>query len=94
MASPYVPSFIKDPQAVLDFNWDWSAWLGEEETIAEKSVTADTGITVNSSTIDGGVVVAWISGGVAGTAYVVACTIKTSAGRTETRRISVSVQLR
>ncbi|CAL8476381.1 hypothetical protein [Caballeronia sp. S22] len=94
MAFPYVPSFIKDPQAVLDFNWDWSAWLGQSETIVDKTVTPAAGITVDSSSISGKVVAAWISGGTAGTAYVVACTITTSAGRTETRRLQIVVQLR
>jgi hypothetical protein len=94
MAFPYIPSFIKDPQAVLDFNWDWSAWLGEGETITDKSVTPDAGLTVNSSNINGAVVAAWLAGGVAGTTYTVACTISTSAGRTETRRIQIVVQLR
>ncbi|WP_250502855.1 hypothetical protein [Caballeronia sp. AZ7_KS35] len=91
MAFPYVPSFIKDPQAVLDFNWDWSAWLGEGETITDKTVSPDAGLSVNSSSIEGGVVSAWLSGGVAGANYIVACTITTSAGRTETRRIQVGV---
>jgi len=94
MAFPYVPSFIKDPQAVLDFNWDWSAWLGEGETIIDKSVTPDAGLTVNSSSIDGGVVAAWLAGGDIGATYVVACRISTSAGRTETRRVQISVGLR
>ena len=92
MANP--PSFIKDPQAVLDFNWDWSAWLGQNETIVDKTVTSASGITVDSSSISNKVVAAWISGGAAGTTYVVACTIATSAGRTETRRIQIVVQLR
>ncbi|MDR5765061.1 hypothetical protein [Caballeronia sp. LZ028] len=94
MAFPYVPSFIKDPQAFLDFNWDWSAWLGDGETITDTSITPDAGITVNSSSIVGGVVAAWLSGGVLGEVYVIACTIITSAGRTETRRIQIAVALR
>jgi len=94
MAYPYVPSFIKDPQAVLDFNWDWSVWLGEGETITDKTVTPDVGLTVNSSSINGGIVAAWLAGGEIGTSYSVACTITTSAGRTETRRIQISVGLR
>ncbi|GJH14948.1 hypothetical protein CBA19CS22_00420 [Caballeronia novacaledonica] len=94
MAFPYVPSFIKDPQAVLDFSWDWAEWLGEGETITDKIVTPDAGLTVNSSSINGEVVAAWLAGGVAGTTYTVACTITTSAGRTEARRIQISVGLR
>ncbi|AQG98363.1 hypothetical protein A9R05_05635 [Burkholderia sp. KK1] len=94
MAYPYVPSFTKDPQAVLDFNWDWSGWLAANETITEQTVTPAAGIVVDSSSIQGKVVAAWISGGAVGTTYIVACTITTSAARTETRRIQIAVQLR
>lgn len=94
MAFPYVPSFIKDPQAVLDFNWDWSAWLGDGETITDQAVMPDAGLTVNSSSIDGDVVAAWLAGGAVGATYTVACSITTSAGRTETRRVQIVVQLR
>lgn len=27
-------SYIKDPNAVLDYQWDWSAWLPDDDTIA------------------------------------------------------------
>lgn len=91
MAYPYIPSFTKDPQSVLDFSWDWSAWLGEGETIVDKTVTPDAGVTVNSSSVSGDVVAAWLAGGTAGTTYTVACAITTSAGRAETRRIQISV---
>lgn len=89
-----IPSFIKDPQAVLDFNWDWSGWRGANESIVSQTVVAAAEITVESSSIVGKAVAAWISGGYVNTSHVIACTITTSAGRTETRRIQISVSLR
>ncbi len=42
----------KDPDAVLDYAFLWQDWLASAETITTKSVTATTGLTVDSSTIN------------------------------------------
>jgi len=91
--------YLKDPDAVLDYVFDWSDWLATGETIAVDSetgeklitITADTGITVDSSTKSGGKVTVWLSGGTAGINYKVACKITTSAGRTDERTIWIKV---
>ncbi|SAL25442.1 phage fiber-tail adaptor protein [Caballeronia telluris] len=85
-------SFTKDPIAVLDFEWDWSAWLASGETIAEASAIATNGLTVNSSTVSGARVSAWISGGTSGQTCAVKCQVRTSAGRTDARSILISVE--
>ena len=90
---------LKDPSAVLDYAFDWTEWLATGETIAVDSetgeklitITADTGITVDSSTEDDGKVTVWLSGGTAGINYKVACLITTSAGRTDERTIWIKV---
>ena len=90
---------LKDPSAVLDYVFDWTEWLATGETIAVDSetgeklitITADTGITVDSSTEDDGKVTVWLSGGTAGINYKVACLITTSAGRTDERTIWIKV---
>ena len=90
---------LKDPSAVLDYMFDWTEWLATGETIAVDSetgeklitITADTGITVDSSTEDAGKVIVWLSGGTAGINYKVACLITTSAGRTDERTIWIKV---
>lgn len=95
-------AFIKDPQAVLDYVFDWKAstngtgasdWLATGETIASHTVTADTGLTVDSSSLtdsDTSVTV-WLSGGTVNTHYKVICHIVTSAGREDDRTISIRV---
>ena len=93
---------LKDPSAVLDYVFDWTEWLATDETIAVDSetgeklitITADTGITVDSPTEDTGKVTVWLSGGTAGINYKVACLITTSAGRTDERTIWIQVQER
>ena len=93
---------LKDPSAVLDYVFDWTEWLATGETIAVDSetgkklitITADTGITVDSSTEDDGKVTVWLSGGTAGTTYRVECLIATTAGRTDERSLWITVQER
>jgi hypothetical protein len=83
---------LKDPSAVLDYAFDWKEeWLATGETIADHTITADTGITVDSSTESDGKVTVWLSGGTAGINYKVACLITTSAGRTDERTIWIKV---
>ena len=82
---------LKDPSAVLDYAFDWTGWLAAGETITDHTITADTGITVDTSTEDAGVVTVWLSGGTAGVNYKVACLITTSAGRTGERTIWIKV---
>ena len=97
--------FTKDPDAVLDYKFDWKAqtngsgnsdWLASGETISSHTIDADTGITVDSSsqTDTNTSVTAWLSGGTAGTEYVVRCEIVTSASRTDERSITIQVAQR
>ena len=82
---------LKDPSAVLDYVFDWTEWLATGETITDHTITADTGITVDSSTESDGKVTVWLSGGTAGINYKVACLITTTAGRTDERTIWIKV---
>ena len=81
---PELTSFRKDPSAVLDYVWDWSAWLAGD-TITSHTVTAADGITVDSSTVADGAVTVWLSGGTARQTYEVTCQIVTAGGRTDDR---------
>ena len=82
---------LKDPSAVLDYAFDWTGWLAAGETITDHTITADTGITVDSSAEYDGKVTVWLSGGTAGENYKVACLVETSAGRTDERTIWIKV---
>ena len=83
--------FVKDPDAVLDFAFDWSSWLATGETISSHTVTVETGITLDSDSEASGIVTAWLSSGTAGNVYDVACKIVTSASRTDERTIKIKV---
>ena len=93
-------SFLKDPDAVLDYKFDWKAltngsgesdWLQAAETISSHTIDADTGITVDSSALSdtNTSVTVWLSGGTAGTNYAVRCEIETSASRTDERTMTI-----
>lgn len=83
-------TFTKDPNAVLDYSFDWATeWLVAGETISSHVMTVGTGLTKDSDSENGGIVTVWLSGGTAGVNYPVACKIVTSAGRTDERTILI-----
>lgn len=83
---------LKDPDAVLDYAWDWSAWL-DGDTITSADVTGD-GVTIASVTHDDTRVTAWISGGDVNTAVAVTCRVTTAAGRTDDRAVRLDIKNR
>ena len=101
--------WIKDPDAVLDYKFDWAAltngtgssdWLGAGETIADHEITISPvttlPLTLDSSAetdVDTSVTV-WLSGGLAGTEYSVACLIETTAARTDERTMKIKCEER
>ncbi len=88
------PLYLKDVNAVLDWEFDWSDWLTGAETISSRTVTVQTGLTKDSDTASTTAVLVWLSGGTAGSTYTVACRIVTSASRTDERTIRISVRER
>lgn len=88
---------IKDPVALLDYTIDWGdasdSWLADGETITGTPVLdASTGVTLSNPTVTGGAVTFNISGGTAGTSYVVGVRITTSEGRTDRRSFTLKVE--
>ena len=87
-------TFYKDPDAELDWEFDWSSWLATGETISSSTVTVQTGLTAGTKSATTTAVTQWLSGGTADTTYTVACKIVTSAGRTDERTIYIHVTSR
>jgi hypothetical protein len=82
--------FIKDPDATLDFNIDWSDWLNGDY-IMIVTWTVPTGLTKISQSRTDTVATVWLSGGTLGVEYDVGCMITTSEGRRDERTISIKV---
>ena len=90
--------FYKDPDATLDYLFDWTDWLASAETISSHTITiSPTGtgaLTLDSSNVAGGIVTAWLSSGVLGTVYAVTCNIVTSDSRVDERTMHIRIQER
>ena len=92
--------YTKDPQAVLDYAQDWTAWLAAAETISTVTVTAAAGLTVApgptppAPVAAAGVVTYWLTGGTEGQVYAVTVHITTNQGRTDDRTDLIKVEQR
>lgn len=86
-------TFLKDPNAILDYQINWATWLGTD-TISSSSWTAPTGITKVSDTSTTTTTTIWLSGGTAGASYEVVNRIVTAGGRTEDRSITIRIEER
>jgi len=87
----------KDPDDVLDYTADFSDYMdGTEVFTGSPTVTAESGITVNSSAFDATntKIVAWLSGGTDGKRYLVRCKGTTDNGvaRTIERTMRIAVR--
>jgi len=87
-------TFLKDPDAILDYNWDWTEWLGNDR-IDSFAVSVHTGMSlVAEEELTPGIITAWLSGGTAKLSYTVTCQITTLGGRTDERSALFNVQER
>ena len=87
-------TFIKDPDAVLDYAFDWTEWLQSSETISVYTISIGAGIIKDSDSETNGIVTVWLSGGTDGETYEVACKITTGLGRTDERTAMVEMSER
>jgi hypothetical protein len=83
--------FLKDPDAVLDYVFDWSSWLATSETITTSVITVETGLTKASESSTTTTAKVWLSGGTEGERYKITSRITTNQGRTDDRSAIVRV---
>lgn len=85
--------FTKDPDAVLDYTLDWSAWLAAGDRITACTATAaDDGVTVNTTVFTDTETTAWIEGGTAGASSDVVFHVTTDGGREDDRTITLVIK--
>lgn len=91
-----IQTYEKGPGEILDYGYDFTDILVAGESISTATVSANTGLTVNSSTDSDGIVTAWLSGGSPGETYSVKYTVVTnnSPARTYVRHIKVKINNR
>lgn len=84
-------SYVKDPDAVLDYQVDWSAWL-DGDTITTSEWIVPDGIVKDSDSHTDTAATIWLSGGTLNTTYLVTNRITTAAGRTDDRTIRITIR--
>lgn len=90
-------TIVKDPDAVLDYPFDWTAWLAE---VTDTIVTA-TAVITGSATVDscavqvgGLIVVPVVSGGTVGEKCALTVHIVTTDGREDDRTVYLQIKER
>lgn len=90
------PVIDKDPDALLDYTFDWTAYLAAlfNDTIASVLWTVDSvsGIAVASQSYTATTATAWVSGGILNSNAVLSCKITTSAGRIDERLAQLRIR--
>lgn len=88
--TPVIPTFIKDPDAIIDFVWDWTLWLQSNETISSSTFfITGAGLTTPSNSFTTVKTAVFLAAGTIGTTYTVTNRIVTNQGRTDERSIYV-----
>lgn len=84
----------KDPESVMDYTIDYTNMLVDGATISSHTVTPDSGITKDSSSIVSGnkKITMTLSGGTVNTVYTIKLTVVTSASYTIVRRFRVKCE--
>ena len=86
-------TFLKDPEAILDYSIDWTDFLETAETIFSSQWFTPTGITLDSNGHTDKVATAWLSDGTAGQSYELVNRITTDnvPARVDERTIIISI---
>ncbi len=85
-------TFVKDPDAVLDYPIDWSDWLNDvSDTITDSTWLVPAGLTEVSASFTDTATVIFLSGGTLRQTYSVTNRINTAGGRTADHSISIEI---
>jgi hypothetical protein len=83
---------VKDPQAVLDYSYDWTQWLTDVSDHIVAATVVGTDVVVDSWAFDGFIVTAWLSGGTLGAKAEAVCHIVTAGGREDDRTLFLKIK--
>ncbi|CAB4197157.1 hypothetical protein UFOVP1304_31 [uncultured Caudovirales phage] len=85
--------FSKQPIEVQDYDIDFNDYLtSQSDTATSFVVSAETGVTIASSSLAAGVVKVFVSGGVDGSQYKISATVTTTGGRIKQADILIKVK--
>jgi hypothetical protein len=89
-----VPVITKDPDAILDYQVDWTDWLDTDTISSVSWPSFPSGITNFATTATTTTATIWLSGGTLNSSYDLTCRITTVGGRTEDRSFRVTCKQR
>lgn len=96
--NPDRPTIAHDPNAVLDYSEDWTAWLAAAGADTIQSATMILETTLASGPVavawDANTVTGWVTGGTPGKTHRVTFRITTVGGRTDDRSVFLKVKER
>jgi hypothetical protein len=88
-------AFVKDPNANLDYRFDWADWLQAGDTITSHDVAVVTGdVVIGSHSNDTNSVTVWLSAGTVGTDATVRVRVTTTQGRVDDRTSTFKIRER
>jgi hypothetical protein len=91
---PARQTFRKDPDANLDYGFDWSDWLETGEALNASVWDVPAGLVEGAKQLGTSATKVWLSGGTAGATYTVSNQVTTDAGRIDERSFSIVVEER
>lgn len=87
------PDYVKDPDSVIDYEFDWAAELNGD-TIASSDFLLPDGLVEGSTDFTDTTTTVFVSGGSAGALYRITNRVTTAGGRTFDKTIMILVQER
>lgn len=87
-------AFVKDPQAKLDYGFDWSDWLIGGEVLQASTWTVPIGLTKGTDSLGPTQTLVWISGGIEWIDYNITNHVTTTSGREDDRTLVIKVRQR
>lgn len=81
--------FLKDPNADLNYEEDWSDWLGDDDTIATSDWAAESGLTVGATDKTSTTTIVNLSDGIHGQEYLAKNSVSTTNGLSDSRSIKI-----
>ena len=85
-------TFLKDPNAVLDYSIEWSKWLAGDQIATSAWTASDPALEITADSNTATRATVWLSGGAVGQSYAVTNLITTVGGRTDERSFIIQVQ--
>lgn len=91
--SPSKPTIKKDPDAVLDYTFNWADYLAVlDDALAEVEFILDADMQQTLVTFTDTTATVWIGGGVLDRTHRVTCRITTQGGRIDDRSIFLKIK--